>query len=177
MNSPGSFTTYTRTIKDVEVVDPLTVRITTQVPNPSLLVDLARVAVINRRTHENATTDEFNAGTMAIGTGPYRCASPPGRPRAAGAQRGMVGDRPARGRVDYRIITNDPARTAALRPGDVDIIDQVADPRPRPVHTAASSVQHPQRRRNIFLCASTTRRRRHAPSRDTDGKPPGPTTR
>lgn len=127
VNSPGSFTTYTRAISDVEVVDPLTVRINTRMPYPSLLVDLARVAVINRRTHENATTDEFNAGTMAIGTGPYRLVQHRSGDRVLLERNEEYwGDKPAWERVDYRMITSDPARTAALLSGDVDIIDQVA---------------------------------------------------
>src|SRR5690606_36439383 len=72
VNSPGSFTTYTRASKAVEVVDPMTVRIRTNGPHSNLLVDLARIAVLDRGTHENATTDDFNAGRAVIGTGPYR---------------------------------------------------------------------------------------------------------
>ncbi len=175
VNSPGSFTTYTRTIKDVEVVDPLTVRITTQVPNPSLLVDLARVAVINRRTHENATTDEFNAGTMAIGTGPYRLVQHRSGDRVLLERNEEYwGDKPAWERVDYRMITSDPARTAALLSGDVDIIDQVATSDlkrlrgdPRIVLSEIESL------RNAFLVFDHSRTGDSPFITDNDGKPFG----
>src|SRR5690606_25776101 len=70
LTSPAACTASTRQIPAVEVVDPLTVRTRTNGAQPTLLVDLARLAVLNRRTHENATTDDFNAGRAVIGTGP-----------------------------------------------------------------------------------------------------------
>ncbi|MBX6376509.1 MAG: ABC transporter substrate-binding protein [Acetobacteraceae bacterium] len=126
VNSPGSFTTYTRQIRAVEVVDPLTVRIRTNGPQPTLLVDLARLAVLNRRTHENATTDDFNAGRAVIGTGPYRLVEHRPSDRILMARNDEYwGEKPRWERVDYRMVTNDPARTAALLAGDLDVIEQV----------------------------------------------------
>jgi peptide/nickel transport system substrate-binding protein len=126
VNSPGSFTTYTRAILAVEVVDPLTVRIRTSGPYPALLVDLARVPVVDRETHQNATTDDFNAGRAAIGTGPFRLVEHRSGDRILLERNDAYwGEKPAWRRVDYRMMTNDPARTAALLAGDVDIIDQV----------------------------------------------------
>ena len=126
VNSPGSFTTYTRSIRAVEVADPLTLRIRTAAPDPTLPVSLARIAVLSRRLHENATTDDFNAGRAAIGTGPYRLVQHrPGDRLLLERNEAWWGERPAWQRVEYRMITSDPARTAALLAGDVDIIDQV----------------------------------------------------
>lgn len=125
-NSPGLFTTYTRGIARVEVVDPLTVRVHTRAPNPSLLVDLARLAVLNRRTHEGASTDDFNAGRVVFGTGPFKLAEFRQGDRIL-MQRNddYWGEKPHWQRVDYRMVTNDAGRTAALLAGDADVIDQV----------------------------------------------------
>ncbi|MBW8270193.1 ABC transporter substrate-binding protein [Caldovatus aquaticus] len=126
VNSPGSFTTYTRAIQAVEVVDPLTVRIRTSGPYPNLLVDLARIVVLNRRTHEGATTEDFNAGRAAVGTGPYRLVEHrPGDRILMARNDSYWGDKPRWQRVDYRMVTNDAARTAALLAGDLDAIEQV----------------------------------------------------
>ncbi|WP_135467639.1 ABC transporter substrate-binding protein [Crenalkalicoccus roseus] len=126
VNSPGSFVTYTRAIRAVEAVDPLTVRIRTATPHPTLLVDLARIAVVSRRTHEGAGTDDFNAGRAAIGTGPFRLVQHRPSDRIVMERfEGYWGERPSWQRVEYRMITSDPARTAALLAGDVDFIDQV----------------------------------------------------
>jgi peptide/nickel transport system substrate-binding protein len=126
VSSPGSFTTYTRAIRAVEVVDPLTARILTNGPAPSLLVDLARISVVDRETHAGASTDDFNAGRAAIGTGPFRLvAHRPGDRILLERDDGHWGDRPAWRRVDYRMVTNDASRTAALLAGDLDAVDQV----------------------------------------------------
>jgi peptide/nickel transport system substrate-binding protein len=126
VNSPGSFTTYTRSIQAVEVVDPLTIRIRTKGPYPALLVDLARLPVVDRETHQNATTDDFNAGRAAIGTGPFRLVEHrPGDRILLGRNEEYWGEKPAWRRVDYRMVTNDASRTAALLAGDADFIDQV----------------------------------------------------
>ncbi len=126
VNSPGSFTTYTRAIREVEVVDPLTVRIHTRAPDPAMLTNLARIAVVDRGAAEGMTTDDFNAGRAAIGTGPFRLVEHrPGDRIVMARNDAYWGEKPAWTRVDYRMITNDPARTAALLAGDVDMIDQV----------------------------------------------------
>lgn len=175
VNSPGSFTTYTRAISGVEVVDPLTVRINTQMPYPSLLVDLARIAVINRRTHENATTDEFNAGTKAIGTGPYRLVQHRSGDRVLLERNEEYwGDKPAWERVDYRMITSDPARTAALLSGDVDIIDQVATSDLRRLRGDQRIVlSEIESLRNAFLVFDHSRTGDSPFITDNDGKPFG----
>jgi peptide/nickel transport system substrate-binding protein len=173
VNSPGSFTTYTRAIRDVEVVDPLTVRINTRMPYPALLVDLARVAVINRRTHENATTDDYNAGRAAIGTGPFRLTQHRPSDRVLLERNETYwGDKPAWERVDYRMITSDPARTAALLSGDVDIIDQVAssdlERLKRDQRVVLSKIES---LRNAFLVFDHSRTENSPYITDNSGKP------
>jgi peptide/nickel transport system substrate-binding protein len=126
-NSPTSFAIYTRPIRTVEVVDPLTVRMRTEGPHPLLPLDMTHIRVLDRETHGGAATEDFNSGRAAVGTGPYRVLSHRNGDRIEFERNdGYWGDKPAYARVTYRMITNDASRTAALLAGDVDLIDQVA---------------------------------------------------
>ena len=125
-NSPSSFAGFVRPITRTEVVDSHTIRLTTNGPYPLLPQDLTNVFILDRETHAQATTEQFNAGPMAVGTGPFRLV------RHANGDRielerneNYFGEPAAFARVNYRMITNDSARTAALLAGDVDVIDQV----------------------------------------------------
>ncbi|MBW6396524.1 ABC transporter substrate-binding protein [Roseomonas sp. HJA6] len=125
-NSPGGFGGFLRAITRVEIVDAETIRIHTRTPHPLMPLDLSSVSIISRAIGENPSSEDFNSGRAAIGTGPYRQVSY------------RLGDRvefernpswfgPAQpwARVSYRIIGNDGARTAALLAGDVDLIEQI----------------------------------------------------
>lgn len=126
VNSPGSFATYTRAVRDVEIVDPLTIRLRTDGPYPVLPVNLAQVPILDSDTHAEAQTEDFNSGRLAIGTGPFRMRSyRPGSLIELDRNDSYWGTKPAWERVEYRMMTNDAGRTAALLAGDVDIIDQV----------------------------------------------------
>ena len=125
-NSPSSFAGFVRPITRMEVVDPYTIRFTTNGPYPLLPQDLSNVYILDAQTHAQAMTEQFNAGPMAVGTGPFRLI------RHANGDRlelerndNYWGEAPGFARVNYRMITNDSARTAALLAGDVDVIDQV----------------------------------------------------
>jgi peptide/nickel transport system substrate-binding protein len=125
-NSPSSFAAYARVMSRVEIVDPLTIRFHTPSPYPLMPLDMTNVRILDRETHQNATTEEFNSGRMAIGTGPYRVVSHRNGDRVELERfANYQGQAPAFERVAYRMITNDAARTAALLAGDVDFIDQV----------------------------------------------------
>ena len=72
-NVPGNIGPYTinlRTIERVEIVDPLTVRLHTSEPNPLIPGQLTNVFVVSARAAANASTEDFNRGRAAIGTGP-----------------------------------------------------------------------------------------------------------
>jgi peptide/nickel transport system substrate-binding protein len=126
VNSPGSFRTYTQAIAGVEIVDPYTIRFRTNGPAPTLPNDIAMVPMLDRQTHQGATTEDFNAGRATIGTGPYRMTQHrPGERIELQRNDGYWRGRPAWQTIDYRMITNDAARTAAVLAGDVDFIDQV----------------------------------------------------
>jgi len=124
-NSPGGFGGFVRSIKRVEVVDPLTVRFHTETPAPLVPTDLAAVAIIARHVNGTATED-YNAGRAAIGTGPYRLASyTPGDRTELVRNDAWFGPRQPWERVSYRFIGSDSGRVAAVLAGDVDIVDQV----------------------------------------------------
>ncbi|MCC7428998.1 MAG: ABC transporter substrate-binding protein [Alphaproteobacteria bacterium] len=125
-NSPSSFAIYTRAAREVQVVDPYTVRIRTNGPYPLMPVDIASIYMLDSQTHRDPKTEDFNSGRLAVGTGPYRFVSyRPGDRVELARNDAHWGERQPWERVNYRMITNDSARTAALLAGDVDVIDQV----------------------------------------------------
>ena len=125
-NSPSSFGIYTRAVSEVQVVDPHTVRLRTRTTYPLLPIDLSNVMMLDRQTHENAATEDYNSGKVAFGTGAYRFVRYiPGDRIELERNDTYWGQREPWQRVNYRIIVNNAARTAALLAGDVDFIDQV----------------------------------------------------
>ncbi|MGP1395575.1 MAG: ABC transporter substrate-binding protein [Inquilinaceae bacterium] len=125
-DSPSSFRTYTGAIATIEAVDDLTVRITTADPVP-LLPNLLSLVMIVSETHgAGATTEDYNAGTALIGTGPYRLESWERGDRVVMSRYDDYwGDAPAFETVTYRPIPNPASRVASLLAGDVDFIDVV----------------------------------------------------
>jgi peptide/nickel transport system substrate-binding protein len=125
-NSPGGFQGFLRAIERVEVVDPHTLRLHTRTPHPLMPLDLASVSIIARHAAEGLGTEDFNTGRAAVGTGPYRLISYRSGDRIEMARNDAYfrGAEPW-ARVNYRIVNNDGARTAALLAGDLDIIEQV----------------------------------------------------
>ncbi|PWS36993.1 ABC transporter substrate-binding protein [Falsiroseomonas bella] len=125
-NSPSSFAAYSRPIVRMEIVDPLTIRFHTASPYPLLPLDMTNVRIIDAQTHANATTEGFNSGQLAIGTGPFRVVQHRSGDRIEFERNNEYFDGVSPfERVSYRMVTNDAARTAALLAGDLDFIDQV----------------------------------------------------
>nr|WP_245215206.1 ABC transporter substrate-binding protein [Pararoseomonas baculiformis] len=125
-NSPGSFVIFTSSIARVEVVDPHTVRLHTKGPDPLVPANLSWVGMLSRSIHGNATTQGFNDGTLAIGTGAYRYVSyAPGERVELARNDTWWGPRPHYERAVNRTIRNAGARSAALLSGDVDVINGV----------------------------------------------------
>lgn len=126
-NSPGGFGGFLRSIKRIEIVDPLTIRFHTHAPNPILPTDLAGIFIVAKHAAEGAATEDYNSGKAAIGTGPYKFVSyRPGDRTELVRNDEYWGGREPWARVSYRFIANDAARSAALLAGDFDVIDQVA---------------------------------------------------
>ena len=125
-NSPSNFAAYTKPITSTEIVDPHTIRLHTNGVFPLLPTYLAQFFIINRKSDEGLTTEDFNSGKAAIGTGPFRFVSfKPGDRVELARNDSYWGPKPTWQHVDYRFISNDASRTAALLAGDVDFIDFV----------------------------------------------------
>ena len=126
-NSPSSFAIYTRPIRAVEIVDPLTMRLRTAGPYPLMPIDLANVRILDRETHARRRRPRTSTPAAPRSAPAPSAWSPTATATASSSSAttpiGATG-RPMQ-RVDYRMITNDAARTAALLAGDVDFIDQV----------------------------------------------------
>ncbi|MBC7634685.1 MAG: ABC transporter substrate-binding protein [Acetobacteraceae bacterium] len=126
LNSPGSFSIYTKSVVSSEVVDPHTIRLKTNGLYPLLPIDLTLVFMIPRRLGPNPLNEDFNNGRNAIGTGPYRMTSyKPGDRVELERFDGFWGKKPHWANVSVRMIPNDGARTASLLAGDVQFIEFV----------------------------------------------------
>lgn len=125
--SPGSFAGYIRPVVKVEVIDPLTVRLHTSGPHPSLPNDLTFVSIVSRHAGEGANTEDYNSGKACIGTGPYKLVrfTPGGTTELARNEDYFGGVEPWE-QVSIRVIPQAGARSAALLSGDVDLIDEVS---------------------------------------------------
>jgi peptide/nickel transport system substrate-binding protein len=128
-NSPSAFTPYIRAVASVEVVDKYTVRLHTNGPAPLLPGNLRMVAMLNRKTHEKATTEEFNSGAAAIGTGPFKFVSfAINEELVVSRNEEYWGEKPEWTTVKYMGITTPAARTAAILAGDIDVLGNVPGP-------------------------------------------------
>jgi peptide/nickel transport system substrate-binding protein len=128
-NSPGSFLLFTRGVTQVQVVDPLTVRMTTRAVAPLLPVEMSQVQILPRGIGEAPATEDFNSLKHANGAGPFRIVTWRPSDRAELVRNeDYWGPKPHWERVVYRMIPNDTARTSALLAGDVDLIEAVPTP-------------------------------------------------
>jgi peptide/nickel transport system substrate-binding protein len=124
-NSPSPFTAYTKQIKEMIVVDPYTIRFRTATPYPLMPSDMTQVAIIWKGAAK-ATTEEFNAGTAANGTGPYKLVRYAKGDRIELARNDNYwGGKTPWEKVTLRLLPSDAPRVAALLAGDVQAIENV----------------------------------------------------
>jgi peptide/nickel transport system substrate-binding protein len=124
-NSPSPFTAYTKQIREMIVVDPYTIRFRTAAPYPLMPTDMTQVAIISAKAAKGATED-FNNGTAAIGTGPYKLLRYVKGDRIELARYdGYWGGKTPWEKVTLRLLPNDASRVAALLAGDVQVIEYV----------------------------------------------------
>lgn len=124
--SPASFAGRVAQIAHVEALGPHRVRMVTRKPYAQLPYDLSFIAIVPHTLGERVTTEDFNAGRAAIGTGPYRFVRWDHGDRVELARNDAYwGPKPAFARAVFRYIGNDGARVAALLSGSVDVIDAV----------------------------------------------------
>ena len=126
VNSPGSFTSFTKIITAKEVVDPHTIRLITATPYGPLTLNLASVFIVSKKAAASATQDDFNQGKAAVGTGPLRYSHfKRGESIEFLRNDQYWGNKPAWTKVQFRILTNDAARLAALLSNSVDGIEAI----------------------------------------------------
>jgi peptide/nickel transport system substrate-binding protein len=125
-NSPSPFTTYSKQITEKIIVDPHTIRLKTATPYPLMPNDMGTILIVSSRAAKGASTDDFNTGKAAIGTGPFKFVRWQKGDRIELARHDAYwGSKPAWDKVTFRIITSDPTRVAALMAGDVRAIENV----------------------------------------------------
>jgi len=124
-NSPSSFGTYLKG-KAITKIDDHTVHITTERPYPLMPNDLSTFSIISKKHGEGATTEDYNSGKAAIGTGAYKFVEwVPGDRIVLERNDDYWGELPKYQRVLVKPIKSGPSRVAALLAGDVDFIDNV----------------------------------------------------
>ncbi len=125
-NSPASFATYTRPIKEAIAVDKATLRFKTERPHPLMPNDLVAIRIVQKKFAESAKTEDFNAGRALVGTGAYKFKEYVAGDRVVLERNDAFwGGKPAWKTVRMRMITSAPARVAALLAGDVQMIEAV----------------------------------------------------
>ncbi len=124
-NNPGPYTSNLRTITSTEAVDPYTVRVTTDRPNPLLPGQFTNIFILPKSV-VGAPPEAFSSAQATIGTGPFRLVSYSyGESAELEPNPHYWGTRPAWQHVHIKVINNDAAREAALLSGDLDVIENV----------------------------------------------------
>lgn len=125
-NSPGPFTQYTKPVQQVQIVDPYTIRVKTAAPYPLIPNDLSTIYIVSAKAAAGASTEDFNTGKAMVGTGPFKFVRFVRGDRVELARNDQYwGPKPAWDKVTLRMVTNDPARIAALLSGDVQAIESI----------------------------------------------------
>ncbi|MDQ6619898.1 MAG: ABC transporter substrate-binding protein [Pseudomonadota bacterium] len=127
-NSPSPFTAFTRQIREMVVVDPYTIRLRTNSPYPLMPSDMTQVVIISKAAAK-ASTEDFNSGKAAIGTGAYKLVRFAKGDRIELARNDTYwGGRTPWDKVTLRLLPQDATRVAALLAGDVQVIENVPTP-------------------------------------------------
>lgn len=125
-NSPGGYSTWLNQISEVSAVDRYTVQMKTKEAFPVLPAFLSMIFVIQKKTGEGATTQNYNSGKAVVGTGPYKFVEwVRGDHLTYVRNDDYWGKKEPWERVIIKPISSGPTRVAALLAGDVDLIDQV----------------------------------------------------
>ncbi len=125
-NSPSSFAPYVKAITEILTPDPYTVILKTASPYPLMPNDVATVLIVPAKLGEKVTTEDFNSGRAAIGTGPYKFAEyTPNQRVVLKTNFGYWSGEEPWEKVTFKILPSAPTRVAALLSGDVDFIEGV----------------------------------------------------
>jgi len=128
--SPGPFTGFVKPITAKKIVDPWTIQLKTAAPYAMLPYDLNSIFIVSKKAATGASTEDFNSGKAAVGTGPYRLVRFARGDRIELARNdGYWGNRDGKpgawDKVTLRILPADTARIAALLAGDLDAIENI----------------------------------------------------
>ena len=128
--SPGPFTGFVRPIVAKKIIDPWTIQLKTAAPYAMLLSDLNSIFIVSKKAASGASTEDFNSGKAAVGTGPYKLLRFARGDRIELARNdaywGAQNGKPAAwDKVTLRIMPADTARIAALLAGDLDAIENI----------------------------------------------------
>jgi peptide/nickel transport system substrate-binding protein len=176
-NSPAPFTLITRQVTRLEIVDPLTVRISTASPAPLLPIDLSGLPILSHiaaagGAPEGKTTAELDRGDGLVGTGPFKFVEWKRSGDLVLARNDDYwGPKPAWTNVVLRPLANAAARVAALLTGDLDLIEDpptadLARLKAEPTVTLAEAVSS----RVIYIALDQAEPTPGIP--DTEGKNP-----
>ncbi len=111
-------------IDTVDVIDDYTVKIVTTKPYAVLLRDLEKVKIVDKDYVEEVGDETLNV--KPVGTGPYKLVEWIKADHITlEANQDYWGEVPEIENVEFRPITNNATRTAALLSGDVDFINAV----------------------------------------------------
>jgi peptide/nickel transport system substrate-binding protein len=112
--------------KTFSKIDDHTVHIKTEKPYPLMPNDMTTVKIISAKAGKGASTEDYNSGKAAIGTGPYKFVEwVPGDRIVLERNDDYFGAKAAFDKVTFKPIKSGPARISALLAGDVDFIDNV----------------------------------------------------
>ena len=73
--SPGPFTGFVKPIIAKKIIGPWTLQLKTAAPYAMLPYDLNSIFIVSKKAASGASTEDFNSGKAAIGTGPYKFAA------------------------------------------------------------------------------------------------------
>src|SRR5262252_3691552 len=147
-NSPGPFSAYTKAIIAKEIVDPYTIRFKYAAPYPLAPNDLSTIYIVSKKVATGASTEDFNSGKAAIGSGHYKLVKYTSGDRVELVRNDAYwGEKSPWDKVTFKIIKNESARVAALLSGDVDAIEQpptadLARIKNDPKFTVTSKISH-----------------------------------
>ncbi|MEQ8816319.1 MAG: ABC transporter substrate-binding protein [Thalassobaculum sp.] len=132
VTGPTTLLIYVRRVKEVVIVDPHTVHMKTDGPAATLPNDFVRLFIVSHKAAAAYSTKEtapdgFNSGKATIGTGPYKYVSwePKGDLVLARNDGYWRGKGPWE-KVVRKEMPNDSSRLAALKAGQVDLVNYVS---------------------------------------------------
>jgi len=130
VTGPNPLTIYVRRVQSTKIIDPHTIHIITDGPAPNLPNDFIRLFIVSHKAAAGLNKDTanaaFNSGQAAIGTGPYKFVSwTPKDQLVLERFDGFWGPKEPWARHVRKEISNDAARVAQLKAGQVDLIVRV----------------------------------------------------